>query len=117
MNSIVKIVITSYELSKLDPGMESMYIVSKLRAARVPVLGMFEFKGVGLIGSGRSKINFKETPLFIDKRKFGDVVNGLALTNLPEFQSLALYQVPGATLQHHGAGCAATAEVLAYCQI
>jgi len=46
MNSIVKIVITSYELSKLDPGMESMYIVSKLRAARVPVLGMFEFKGV-----------------------------------------------------------------------
>jgi len=46
MNSIVKIVITNYELSKLDPGMESMYIVSKLRAARVPVLGMFEFKGV-----------------------------------------------------------------------
>lgn len=46
MNSIVKIVITSYELSKLDPGMESMYIVSKLRAARVPVLGLFEFKGV-----------------------------------------------------------------------
>ena len=40
MNSIVKIVITSYELSKIDPGMESVYIVSKLRAARVPVLGM-----------------------------------------------------------------------------
>ena len=46
MQPVVKVVITAYELFKLDPGMESMYIVSKLRAARVPVLGLFEFKGV-----------------------------------------------------------------------
>ena len=46
MKHIVKVVITAYELSKIDAGMESMYIVSKLRANRVPVLGMFEFKGI-----------------------------------------------------------------------
>ena len=46
MQSVVKVVITAEELLKLDASQESMYVAARLRAARVPVLGMFEFKGV-----------------------------------------------------------------------
>lgn len=46
MQPVVKVVITADELLKLDASQESMYISARLRAARVPVLGMFEFKGV-----------------------------------------------------------------------
>ena len=46
MQSVVKVVITADELLKLDASQESMYVAARLRAARVPVLGMFEFKGV-----------------------------------------------------------------------
>ena len=46
MQPVVKVVITADELLKLDATQESMYISARLRAARVPVLGMFEFKGV-----------------------------------------------------------------------
>lgn len=46
MQTVVKVVITADEILKLDAAQESMYISARLRAARVPVLGMFEFKGV-----------------------------------------------------------------------
>ena len=46
MQPVVKVVITADELLKLDAAQESMYISARLRAARVPVIGMFEFKGV-----------------------------------------------------------------------
>ena len=46
MQPVVKVVITADELLKLDADQESMYISARLRAARVPVIGMFEFKGV-----------------------------------------------------------------------
>ena len=46
MQPVVKVVITVEELLKLDATQESMYISARLRAARVPVIGMFEFKGV-----------------------------------------------------------------------
>ena len=46
MQPVVKVVITADELLKLDASQESMYVAARLRAARVPVIGMFEFKGV-----------------------------------------------------------------------
>jgi len=46
MQPVVKVVITADELLKLDASQESMYISARLRAARVPVLGLFEFRGV-----------------------------------------------------------------------
>ena len=46
MQPVVKVVITADELLKFDAAQESMYISARLRAARVPVIGMFEFKGV-----------------------------------------------------------------------
>ena len=46
MQPVVKVVITADELLKLDAAQENMYISARLRAARVPVIGMFEFKGV-----------------------------------------------------------------------
>ena len=46
MQPVVKVVITADELLKLDATQESMYIAARLRAARVPVIGMFEFRGV-----------------------------------------------------------------------
>ena len=46
MNEPVQIIITANELLKLSEDELSMYICARLRANRVPVLGMFEFKGV-----------------------------------------------------------------------
>ena len=46
MQPVVKVVITAHELAHITAEQESMYVAARLRAARVPVLGMFEFKGV-----------------------------------------------------------------------
>jgi len=46
MQPVVKVVIKAHELAHITAEQESMYVAARLRAARVPVLGMFEFKGV-----------------------------------------------------------------------
>lgn len=46
MNEPIKVIITANELSKLSNDELSMYICARLRANRVPVIGMFTFKGV-----------------------------------------------------------------------
>lgn len=46
MNEPVQIIITANELLKLSEDELSMYICARLRANRVPVVGMFKFKGV-----------------------------------------------------------------------
>ena len=46
MNEPIKVIITADELLKLSDDELSMYICARLRASRVPVIGMFKFKGV-----------------------------------------------------------------------
>lgn len=46
MQPVVKVIITANELLKLSEDELSMYICARLRASRVPVIGMFKFKGV-----------------------------------------------------------------------
>ena len=46
INPVIKVVIKAHELAHITAEQESMYIAARLRAARVPVVGLFEFKGV-----------------------------------------------------------------------
>ena len=46
INPVIKVVIKAHELAHITAEQESMYISARLRAARVPVVGLFEFKGV-----------------------------------------------------------------------
>ena len=46
INPVIKVVIKAHELAHITADQESMYISARLRAARVPVIGLFEFKGV-----------------------------------------------------------------------
>ena len=46
MQPVIKVVIKAHELAHITAEQESMYIAARLRAARVPVVGLFEFKGV-----------------------------------------------------------------------
>lgn len=46
MNEPIKVIITANELLKLSDDELSMYICARLRANRVPVIGIFKYKGV-----------------------------------------------------------------------
>lgn len=46
MDETVKVIITANELLKLSEEELSMYICARLRANRVPVIGIFKYKGV-----------------------------------------------------------------------
>lgn len=46
MNKSIKVVITALEASKLSEDELGMYICARLRASRVPIIGMFKYKGV-----------------------------------------------------------------------
>ena len=44
--AVIKVTITAHELRHISADQEDMYVTAKLRAAGIPVIGLFKFKGL-----------------------------------------------------------------------